>query len=71
MNITLVKTQSAQPMGTYKPTAIDAQKQGADFRLIEVAERFNRIVWRDGHSERVSDWQLANLQSLHTWAADF
>lgn len=67
--ITLIK--KAQPMGEYKPTAIDARKAAADFRIIDVSGRTNTIRWRDGRTEEVTDRKLAKLQDTHTWATDF
>ncbi|KAF7956343.1 hypothetical protein AWV80_38765 [Cupriavidus sp. UYMU48A] len=68
---TLRKVKDAQPMGQYKPTAVDARKAGADFLLVDVSGAENVIVWRDGRSERVSDRRLATLQASHSWATDF
>ena len=70
MQATFTKTQTALPMGQYKPTAIDAAKAAADFRITDVSCG-NFIVWQDGRRERVTDRQLAKLQAAHTWATDF
>jgi hypothetical protein len=67
--IRFVKTQSAQPAGEYKPTAIDAAKAAAEFRLLQVSP--NVIRWQDGRTERVTTRQLAKLQAAHAWACDF
>lgn len=69
MNATLTKTQSAQQMGEYKPTAIDAEKAAADFRLLQVGPCV--IRWRNGRTETVGRAQLAKLKKAHTWATDF
>lgn len=51
-------------------TAIDLQKQRADFRLMQVYP--NVIRWKDGKTETVTDRKLDKLQSQHTnWMADF
>ena len=70
MNYICRLVRKAQPMGEYKPTAIDAAKDAADFRLIAVGKK-NTIVWRNGTSELVTDNKLAKLQACHTWATDF
>ena len=70
MQVTLVKTRDAQPMGEYKPTALDARKAAADFLLTDVSCG-NSIVWRDGRRETVTNRKLAKLQAAHTWACDF
>ncbi len=70
MNYICRLVRKAQPMGVYNPTAIDAAKDAADFRLIAVGKK-NTIVWRNGASELVTDNKLAKLQSSHTWATDF
>ena len=69
--MSITKTKDAQRMGQYKPTGVDAAKAAAAFRLVDVAGRLNFIVWSDGRGERVTDRQLAKLQSFHAWAADF
>lgn len=69
MKATCTKTQSAQTMGEYKPTAIDAAKAAADFRLLQVCPCV--IRWQDGRTETVTRPQLTKLQQAHTWATDF
>lgn len=69
MNATMTKIQNAQPMGEYKPTAVDAKKAAADFLLINVNP--NIIDWKDGRRERVTSRQLSKLQASHSWATDF
>jgi hypothetical protein len=71
MQVTVRKVKDAQPMGQYIPTIIDAAKKAVDFRLVDVSGVKNVIVWGDGRSERVTDKQLAKLQSIHSWATDF
>ena len=70
MQVNFIKTRSAQPMGQYKPTGVDAAKAAAEFRLIAVGSK-NTIVWADGRSDYVTDAKLSKLQAAHTWAADF
>lgn len=67
MEVTLTKIKSAQPMGQYQPTAIDAMKAAADFRLLDL----DTIRWKDGRTEFVTRAKLAKLQKSHTWATDF
>jgi hypothetical protein len=66
----LRKTRDAQPMGIYKPTAVDAQKASVDFRLTDVGRK-NRIVWRTGEVDYVTPKALEALQAVHSWATDF
>ena len=70
MSVTFVKTKDAQPMGEYKPTAIDVLKSNVDFRLTGVGSK-NTIVWKDGRTESVTDRKLDKLQRSHSWTADF
>lgn len=65
---TLIRT--AQPMGIYKPTSVDAAKAAAAFRLVAVGKQ-NSIVWADGRGELVTDAKLAKLQEVNTWTTDF
>lgn len=67
--VRFVKTQDAQPMGTYVPTAVDATKAAVDFRLISVGPYV--IRWKNGDTQRVTERQLKTLQLAHTWATDF
>ncbi len=69
MTATVTKTHSAQPVGTYVPTNVDARKAAADFLLIQVGP--NVIRWQDGRQERVSARQLTRLQATHSWHTDF
>lgn len=69
MTASVIKTKSAQPMGTYQPTSVDAAKAAADFRLLQVSPYF--IAWKDGRRETVTSRQLKKLQATHTWATDF
>ncbi|UIF89412.1 hypothetical protein [Cupriavidus sp. UYPR2.512] len=68
---TVRKIKDAQPMGQYKPTAVDEQKRAADFRLVDVCGSKNVIVWKDGRCECVTDRQLSKLKEAHSWATDF
>ena len=70
MTATCTLIRTAQPMGQYKETNIDATKAAAAFRLVAVGSK-NSIVWSDGRAELVSDSKLAKLQAAHTWATDF
>lgn len=67
MEATLTKIKSAPPMGEYQPTAIDAVKAAADFRILDLGT----IRWKDGRTEFVTRAKLAKLQKIHTWATDF
>jgi hypothetical protein len=69
IEVTVTKTKEAQPMGEYKPTAIDVAKAAADFRIVQVGPYV--IVWKDGRTERVNARQLKKLQEKHTFATDF
>lgn len=70
MEATCTLIRKAQPMGQYKPTAVDAQKAAADFCLIYTGNK-TTIRWATGKIECVTDRALAKLQSAHTWACDF
>lgn len=65
-----IQTRTAQPMGQYRPTSVDASKAAAAFRLTSVGKK-NTIVWASGASEQVTDAKLSKLQSAFAWAADF
>lgn len=65
-----VLLKTAQPKGEHKETGIDRAKQEAEFLLTEVGKK-NRIVWKSGTIEYVSDKKLESLQKNHTWATDF
>ena len=65
-----IQTRTAQPMGEYRATPVDAAKAAAAFRLIAVGKK-NTIVWASGASEQVTDTKLMKLQSAHSWATDF
>ncbi len=71
MNATFTKTRDAQPMGQYKPTAVDAAKATAEFRIVDVSCRLKRIVWHNGRQQDVTARELTKLQAAHTWAPDF
>jgi hypothetical protein len=69
MATTITKTRAANTR-PYSPTAVDAAKADADFRLVDVSFK-NAIVWRNGTMEFVTDAKLAKLQAAHSWAVDF
>lgn len=69
MKVTFTKVQDAQPKGEYQPTAVDAAKAAASFRLVNVSP--NIIVWNDGRQQTVNARELKKLQAAHTWATDF
>ena len=71
MTYTITQTRTAQPMGQYQPTELDARKAAAAFRLIACYGRKNAIVWHDGREQVVTDRKLVALQAAHTWATDF
>jgi hypothetical protein len=70
MTATCTLIRTAQPMGQYTATGLDAAKVAAAFRLVAVGAK-NSIVWQDGRSQLVNDSNLAKLQAANTWAADF
>lgn len=70
MNATFIKTAELHT-GTYAPTAIDASKAAADFRIIDMTGRTVTIRWRDGSRQEVTKRELAKLEKIHTWACDF
>ncbi len=70
MTATCTLISTAQPMGQYRATGLDAAKAAAAFRLVAVGAK-NTIVWQDGRTELVSDSKLAKLQAANTWATDF
>lgn len=61
--------KSAQPMGTYKPTGLDAVKAAAEFLVTAVGKKTS-IRWADGRVEHVTDAKLTRLQAAHAWATD-
>lgn len=69
MNTQITKTQSAQTLGQYVQTTVDATKAEADFRLTSVSPYI--VAWSNGTTERVTARQLKKLQAAHTWATDF
>lgn len=71
MQTTCTLIRKAQPMGEYEQTAVDATKAVVDFRLTDVTGPKNRIIWKDGRSESVTDDKLKQLQAAHTWTTDF
>ncbi len=64
------KVKSAQPVGQYVATGLDAAKKAVQFLVIAMGAK-NTIRWADGRTERVSDVKLAQLQSAHSWSTDF
>lgn len=70
MKTTISKIADAQPCGRYAPTAIDAAKAAADFRIIDMSGN-PTIRWRDGRQETITRRALKRLQSQHSWAPDF
>ena len=70
MQVTFIKTRSAQPIGNYKQTGVDTAKISSEFRLTAVGRK-NTIVWADGRSEHVTDAKLLKLQEEHRWTTDF
>lgn len=71
MTATIAKTREAATAGIYAPTAVDAQKAAADFRMVAIVGRKTVIVWRDGRQEVVTDRALAGLMARHSCASDF
>lgn len=82
MNATITKTKSAEPMGTYKPTTIDAAKRTADFLILyayangydirskhDLSGRGIKVV--SGSVYHVTEAALERLKAKFTWATDF
>lgn len=65
----LLKTQSAQKLGEYKPTSLDNLKIEADFRLLQTSPYM--IAWKSGERQKVTENKLRKLQANHSWLADF
>lgn len=66
---TFKKIKEAEPMGEYKPTAIDERKKEVDFLLLQV--RPSVIKWKDGKTQLVTRRQLYKLMEKHTFMCDF
>lgn len=64
----LVKTATAKPLGTYVPTALDAQKSACDFLLIDMD---GVIDWKDGRRQYVTKRELKALKAKHSWMTNF
>lgn len=71
MTATTTKISTHQPMGEYKPTAVDAQKAACDFLITASYKGKFDIRWSDGRTETVSWQKMAGLKSAHTWGVDF
>jgi hypothetical protein len=71
MIATITQTRTAAPAGIYAPTSVDAAKAAADFRMVAIVGAKTAIVWKDGRSETVTARKLAQLQVVHSSAADF
>ncbi len=69
MSTNFTKTQTAQTMGEYKPTNVDAEKLTVDFRIVSASPFY--IRWNDGRGEMVTAAKLKRLQKSNTWTADF
>jgi hypothetical protein len=82
MQATITKTKSAQPMGTYQPTSLDARKAAATV-LVTAAYRSGYditckaaisgrgIKHHGGDRYHVTERRLNELKATHTWATDF
>lgn len=82
MTVTMIKTQEAQPMGTYRPTQIDLDKSLADIRIIAVDGTFTidskvtlsgrgiKPYATEGRYE-VSKAALAKLEKTYNVVTDF
>ena len=64
------KVKSAQPVGQYVATGLDAAKKVVQLLVVAMGAK-NTIRWADGRTERVTDAKLAQLQSAHSWSTDF
>lgn len=64
------KVKSAQPVGRYVATGLDAAKKAVQFLVVAMGTK-NTIRWADGRTERVTDAKLAQLQAAHSWSSDF
>jgi hypothetical protein len=82
MNATVTKTKSAEPMGTYKRTALDDAKDAADFLIIyaygsgfdirtkhELSGRGIKVV--SGNVYHVTEAALAKLKTRYSYMTDF
>jgi hypothetical protein len=70
MTTVVRKIKSAQPMGQYVATGLDAAKNAVQFLVIAVGSK-NTIKWGDGRTEMVTDSKLTRLQATYSWATDF
>ena len=77
---TITKTKEAQPMGAYKPTAIDAAKSAATMLLEQVGPCVVRSkVELNGRGVRklnagvfqLTDAAWEKAKAEHSWACDF
>ncbi len=80
MNATITKIQDAQPMGEYKPTALDARKEAATVRLIQCSPYVVRSkVELSGRGVKrlntglfqLSDAAWSKVGATHTCVCDF
>lgn len=82
MNATITKTKSAEPMGTYKRTAIDEAKDAADFLILyaygngydirskhELEGRGIKVV--SGSVYHVTEAALNKLKTKYSYMTDF
>ena len=82
MTATITKTKSAEAMGEYKPTAIDAQKAAADVLFlyaygggydvrskVELSGRGVKVV--SGSIYHITEAAAERIKKSHTWACDF
>jgi hypothetical protein len=64
----ITKTAAHQTTGTYKPTAVDAQKAACDFVVIDIA---GVIDWKDGRRQFCTKRELKALKAAHSWMTNF
>ena len=71
MKYTIECTKRAAPLGAYIPTAEDARKARADFRLTATFGGKYEITWADGRRETLTRYRFDALAAKHPWVCDF
>jgi hypothetical protein len=83
MQATFEKTQAAQPLGTYRPTAVDAAKTAAEVRVVSAnggSFTVRSAVALNGRGVKayatagvyeVTRAALASIEKRHSVACDF
>lgn len=83
MNATITKTKSAEPMGVYQPSAVDAQKAAAQILFIyaygngyDITSKVELPKGRGMKRISTLTYHVTNeaakrLKAQYTWATDF